>query len=94
MSRRLQQFARLVEDLSLREVSARLARYLVDEARRLGRPKFRLALSKGELAHQLGTTAESISRSFSKFRDEGLLETSGKLVHLLDAERLERFGTA
>jgi len=91
MSQRLQHFVRLIEDLSLREVSARLARYLVDEAHRVGRAKFRLALSKGELAHQLGTTPETISRTFSKFRDEGLLDTSGKLVHLLDAERLEGF---
>jgi CRP/FNR family transcriptional regulator len=91
MSMRLQHFVHLIEDLSLREVSARLARYLVEESQRLGRAKFRLAMSKGELARQLGTTPETISRTFTRFREEGLLDTSGKLVHLLNAERLEEF---
>ena len=89
MSTRLQHFVRLIEDLGLREVSARLARYLLEESARLGRRRFRLAVSKGELARQLGTTPETISRTFTRLRDEGVLDTSGKLVRLLDPDRLE-----
>ena len=89
MSLRLQHFARLIEDLSLREVSARLARYLLEESRRLGRPRFRLAMAKGDLSRQLGTTPETLSRTFAKFADQGLLETSGRTVQVLNAEALQ-----
>ena len=88
MSKRLQDFARLIEDLSLREVSARLARFLLEEADRQGRRKFRLPMPKGELARQLGTTAETLSRTFSRLDDRGILTTSGQQVHLLDTPRL------
>jgi CRP/FNR family transcriptional regulator len=88
MSRRLQDFVSLIEDLSLREVSARLARYLLQEAERHGRRKFRLPIPKGELARQLGTTPETLSRTFTRMDDCGLLATSGQTVHLLDADRL------
>jgi CRP/FNR family transcriptional regulator len=88
MSLRLQQFARLIEDLSLREVSGRLARYLIEESERVGRRKYRLPLSKGELAQQLGTSAETLSRTFTRFREQGLLDTSGQQVHLLNVDAL------
>lgn len=88
MSVRLQHFARLIEDLSLREVSARLARYLLEEAERVGRRRFRLPVSKGDLAEHLGTTAETLSRTFSRFRDQGVLDTRGRTVHLLEQGRL------
>jgi CRP/FNR family transcriptional regulator len=88
MSRRLQEFVGLIEDLSLREVSARLARHLLQEADRHGRRKFRLSMPKGELARQLGTTAETLSRTFTRLADRGLLATTGQTVHVLDADRL------
>ncbi|MBN2581849.1 MAG: Crp/Fnr family transcriptional regulator [Planctomycetes bacterium] len=88
MSRRLQDFVNLIEDLSLREVSARLARYLLEEADRHERRKFRLSMPKGELARQLGTTPETLSRTFTRMDDRGLLTTSGQTVHLLDTDRL------
>ncbi|NIA20841.1 MAG: helix-turn-helix domain-containing protein [Anaerolineaceae bacterium] len=88
MSLRLQQFVRLIEDLGLREVSARLARFLLEEADRLGHRKFRLPMPKGELARQLGTTPETLSRTFSRLNDRGILTTSGQQVHLLDTASL------
>lgn len=89
MSMRLQHFVRLIADLGLREVSARLVRYLLEEAERQGRGRFRLPLAKGELAQHLGTTPETLSRSFARLREQGLLETSGKTVHLLAPARLQ-----
>jgi len=88
MSLRLQHFARLIEDLSLREVSARLARYLLEESARTGRQRFRLNMAKGDLSRQLGTTPETLSRTFAKFADLGYLETSGRTVNLLDPAAL------
>ena len=88
MSLRLQHFVRLIEDLGLREVSARLARYLLEESDRVGRRRFRLPVAKGDLARQLGTSPETLSRTFTRLRERALLDTSGKTVHLLDVERL------
>jgi CRP/FNR family transcriptional regulator, dissimilatory nitrate respiration regulator len=88
MSLRLQHFVRLIEDLSLREVSARLARYLLEESRRRGRQRFQLPMSKGELSQQLGTTPETLSRTFARLRDQGLVDTSGKTVEVLQVDGL------
>ena len=42
MSMRLRHFVQVIEDLSLRDVSSRVARYLLAESHRLGRRRFRL----------------------------------------------------
>ena len=50
LSARLREFARLIEALSLKEVSARLAKYLLDEAARTGSEQLELSGTKAALA--------------------------------------------
>lgn len=92
LSRYLRQFARLIEELSLRDVSMRLARYLVELAEREpageGPPQVRLEVSRTELAAHLGTVSETVSRTFGRFRDLGLVEVRGRTITLLDLEGL------
>ena len=67
MSRRLRQLAGLVEDLSLKEVPARLAAYLLYQSERQeGRAEFELEIAKGQLASLLGTIPETLSRILAK----------------------------
>jgi len=89
LSMRLRRFAAQIENLSLKEVPGRLAShlcYLMDEQRRQDRVV--LDIPKGQLASLLGTSAETLSRIFSRMTEEGLIRVEGKTIVILDPERL------
>ncbi|MHB8841474.1 MAG: Crp/Fnr family transcriptional regulator [Candidatus Aquicultor sp.] len=94
MSHHLRRFATLVEELSLKDVPARVAKYLLDSATRSGRTvasgiEFDLDISKTELAQRLGTISETISRTLGKMKSTGIIDTNGKKVTILDIDTLE-----
>lgn len=86
MARRLTEFAHIIEDLSIREVKARLACYLLRQSCENG--ELELAVGKGELAHLLGTTPESLSRSLRTLSDQGAIEVDGRSITLLNPDAL------
>jgi CRP/FNR family transcriptional regulator len=88
MSLKLREFNQLIEQLSLREVPARLAGILLDLSREAGRTTIRLHQSKRELASQIGTVAETLSRSLKKLKEAGLIEVHGSRITILDPEGL------
>ncbi|RNC67361.1 MAG: Crp/Fnr family transcriptional regulator [Desulfuromonadales bacterium] len=93
LSLMLRRFARQIEELSFAEVPARLAAHLVELAVRKsttfqGTTYLDLDIKKGELASRLGTVSETLSRSFRKLKDEGLIEVDGSRVIVHDMERL------
>ncbi len=90
LSMRLRRFATQIENLSLKEVPARLAGYLLYLAEEQDNPdQVELEISKGHLASLLGTIPETLSRIFAKMSDEGLIKVEGKKISLLDREGLE-----
>ena len=89
LSRYLKQFADRIEDLSLKDVSARLARWFLATAREKGRDFWDLEITKGELASQIGTVSETLSRTLRKFQDAGWLQVRGRFVKILDKPALE-----
>lgn len=89
---RLRAFANTIEDLSLKEVSARLAAYLRDRAD--DHPNHRdrpipLALPKGQLAAYLGTSPETLSRLLGRLERHGILHLQGNTIRLRDRDRLD-----
>jgi len=83
----LRQFVGQIEDLTFRDVPARLARYLAD----LGgdeKPQVTLPFSKTQLASNLGTVSETLSRTFRKLSDEEIIRVQGKTIDILDVDRL------
>lgn len=89
LSMRLRQFAGQIEALSLKEVPARLASYLLYLASEQGgKNTVELQISKGQLASLLGTIPETLSRIFAKMSEEGLIDVQGKTIHLLDMDAL------
>ncbi len=90
LSRRLRQFAGLVEDLSLKEVPGRLAKYLLYLVDRDGQGAVELDISKGQIASLLGTIPETLSRILARFDREGLIRSKGKQIRIVDREGLER----
>ena len=85
----LRDFTRQVEDLSLKEVPARLAAYLLSLSDSQGRVKIVLPTSKTELANSLGTISETLSRNFRKIKDIGAIDLDGKAVTIVDRDRLQ-----
>jgi CRP/FNR family transcriptional regulator len=86
---RLRSFAALVEALTLKDASARLAAYLLDLSRAQASPKVSLPVAKAELAASLGIAQETLSRTLKRLREAGLLRVSGRRITLLDAAGLE-----
>jgi CRP/FNR family transcriptional regulator, dissimilatory nitrate respiration regulator len=90
LSRRLRMLARLVEDLSLKEVPARLAAYLIYlSEQNHGNDDLDLEITKGQLASLLGTIPETLSRIFAKLSSQELIQVQGRRLRILDREGLE-----
>jgi CRP-like cAMP-binding protein len=92
---RLRELSQQLEGVTLREVTARLARYLLAELDKTGgrpdpRPTLTLPLAKGSLASFLGTVHETLSRSFARLIREKIVTVEGPRVTILDSARLER----
>jgi CRP/FNR family transcriptional regulator len=98
MSHHLRRFATLVEELSLKDVPARVARHLLNLALKSGCEdgnciEIELDVSKTELAQKLGTISETISRTLGKMRLTGVIDTSGRKVKILDIDMLEEIAS-
>ena len=90
MSRKLRLFALQIENLSLKEMPARLASYLIHLADEQGQEEvLTLKISKGQLASILGTIPETLSRIFAKLSGNELIRVEGKKITLLDRNGLE-----
>jgi CRP/FNR family transcriptional regulator len=90
MSKKLRQFAVQIENLSLKEMPARLASYLIFLADEQKTDNLvTLKISKGQLASTLGTIPETLSRVFAKLSGQNLISVEGKNITLLDRRGLE-----
>lgn len=87
LAERLHRFSGLIEDLSLKDVPARLAAYLLELEQEQGGEEGLLTLEipKGQLASLLGTIPETLSRILARMAREGFVETgAGRQIRLLD----------
>jgi CRP-like cAMP-binding protein len=86
LARRVRSFAGLVEQLSLKDLTARTAGLLLAES--AGRTTFELSTTHDELAARLGTVRELVSRSFARLRQAGLIRVVGRRVTIVDERSL------
>lgn len=90
MSIKLREFTIQIENLSLKEIPARLASYLIYLADEQQNETFiTLTISKGQLASILGTIPETLSRIFAKLSSQNLIRVEGPKITLLDRDGLE-----
>ncbi len=82
------QLLSLVEDLSLRTVTARLARLLVENASGDVVPRRRWA-TQGEMANRLGTVPDVLSRALRTLAVEGLIEVDRHQIRISNRPGLE-----
>lgn len=86
MGMRLRHLVNLVEDLSLRQVSGRLARLLIETA--TGNED--QLLTQQEMAARLGTVREMIGRSLRQLETRGLVRIERGKIVILDRTGLEK----
>lgn len=87
MARKLHEFSELIEDLSLRTVDSRLAKYLLSLSEH-SPDKAVIYIRKKTLAAILGTIPETLSRAFKKMSEQGLIAVEDNRIHLLDRPKL------
>jgi CRP/FNR family transcriptional regulator len=91
MSTHLRVLVGLVEDLQLKDVETRLANWLLRKVPAHKKPStIKLETTKRVLAAEMGTTSETLSRTFAKFRDAGWLTVKAKEITVLSRGGLEQ----
>ncbi len=98
LSHFLKRFATLIEELSLKEVSSRIAKYIVDLSMKSSKEgkssrEVELDLSKTQLALKLGTISETLSRTLAKMRAKKIIEVKKNKIVILDREALEELAS-
>ncbi len=92
MSLHLRLLVGQIEDMTLRDVETRLTHWLVrrcpDPAAH-GPCRVELGITKRELAAELGTVGETLSRTLAKFRARGLITVKGREIVVLDPAALQ-----
>jgi len=91
---RLRRLVGIIEELSFTTVRHRLSAYLLRMAKKEGRKvaqgvEITLPTNNQELAAQLGTVRELVSRNLSRLQAEGLITIDGRTVVLRDMKALE-----
>jgi CRP/FNR family cyclic AMP-dependent transcriptional regulator len=91
---RLRRLVGIIEELSFTTVRRRLAAFLFRLAQREGKPTaegIELTLPAGnqEVAAQIGTVRELVSRNLSRLQQEGILKVDGRSVVVRDLAALE-----
>ncbi|MEO6149978.1 MAG: response regulator [Mucilaginibacter sp.] len=93
-----QQFIRLLSNnirekeeqllgLAYNSVRKRLAQVLVKLSKQLSNPA-EFKILRDELASMAGMATETVSRTLTDFKEEGLIEKKGSHIHILDINRL------
>jgi len=93
MSREIQGDQQMMWLLSKKTADARIASFLLNLSSRFSvrgysSSQFRLAMSRREMGNYLGLAVETVSRVFTRFTQNGLIEAEGKEVRILDAKLL------
>lgn len=91
---RLRRLVGIIEELSFTTVRHRLARFLLRSAHREGKRveagiEITLPASNQELASQIGTVRELVSRNLSRLQSAGLIRIDGRSLVITDLKALE-----
>jgi CRP-like cAMP-binding protein len=88
MSQHLRVLVGALDDLTLKDVETRLLNWLLRHSDN-ARAEIRLRGTKRVLAAEIGTSSETLSRTFARLRSAGLLEVDGATLRLTNRSALE-----
>lgn len=89
------EYSNTIALLSQKTVRERLAEILILIEKKLGVSAdgyISLTLTREEIANLIGTATESAIRLISEFKADGMIETDGKRIKIVEHERLRRLG--
>jgi CRP/FNR family transcriptional regulator, anaerobic regulatory protein len=86
ISQRLSSVMEIVDEVAFRRMDTRLASFLLDR----GRIQNPIQMTHQEIAAELGTSREVISRILEDFADYGIVGISRGRIEILDFESLDR----
>jgi len=91
---RLRRLVGIIEELSFTTVRSRLISWLLRQAKSEGQTTrrgvtFSLNASHQELASQIGTVRELVSRNLARLQAQSFIEINGREITILDQEALE-----
>ena len=97
LSREVHNDCGMVALLGNNSAEERVAAFLISlstrfQQRGLSANEFHLSMSRAEIASFLGLAVETVSRTFSRFQEKGLLEAERKSIKILDIEALNEIG--
>ncbi len=91
-------YASLIEDLSLKEVPSRIAKYLLDlsvkqSKGRKGSEEVEIDLTRSQLASRLGTMRETLSKNLAKMKAKDIIDVKKNRIIILNREALEKLAS-
>lgn len=89
MSKWVRHLVNLLEDLALRDATARVARHLIQSDETRGGGEFALPMRKRDLASHLNLTSETLSRTLRRLVECGLIESQDQRLRILDMAKLK-----
>ncbi|MBL9199570.1 MAG: Crp/Fnr family transcriptional regulator [Opitutaceae bacterium] len=88
MSAHLRVLVGMLDDLTLKDAETRVLNWLVQRCPPAGGAEVTLGSTKRVLAAELATSSETLSRTFARLRDAGLIDVRGAIVRVRDAPAL------
>ena len=93
-SKKMKSLVNQLEDISSKEVPNRLAKYILSEinssgTEKLPEPFVKLTVPKSTIAAYLGTITETLSRSFKKLQNDGIIKVNQKTIFIIDLKKLK-----
>lgn len=87
VGKRLRRLVAIIEELSFTSVRQRLVSWILRQAETHG-PTFPLPANQQELAAQIGTVRELVSRNLSRLQAQGMVRLNGRELTVADPEAL------
>ena len=86
---------RTIELIARKDAEVKLAIFLLDLSKRFrvrgcSASHFSLSMKRSEIGNHLGLAVETVSRLFTRFQQDGLLQVNKRQISILDLIKLER----
>lgn len=84
LSSHLRRMVNMIDDLSLKDVESRLAKFLIEQNSEI----VQLKVSKTELSSQIGTIPATLSRTLKKLQKKNVIKISGRTIEIINEDIL------
>lgn len=88
-AKKLQCFTSLIEEVSLKDVRQRLIKFLLDMFDQNESNTLFISLTREQIAQQIGTSRETVSRYLSQLKDAHLISLESHQITILDQQGLK-----